>query len=121
MALLAVAGNAGGVLVVGVVGSTQCLRPRVLDLPRAFRSDDAVVAEAYFASAEVAVSRGPVVDGVEVVSHDPAIIPQIGNAARSFHSESLATRALPIRIVLLAPAEKKKATPRELYGWGERG
>src|SRR5579864_1480371 len=84
MALLTVAGNAGGVLVVAVVGSAQCLRPRVLDLPRAFRSDDAVVAEAYFASAEVAVSRGPVVDGVEVVSHDLTIIPQIGNAAGCF-------------------------------------
>lgn len=55
--LLTVAGNAGGVLVVAGVGSAQCLRPRVLDLPRPFRSDDAVVAEAYFASAEGGSTR----------------------------------------------------------------
>jgi hypothetical protein len=68
MALFAIAGDAGRAQIVPVVRSAARLRVGVFDFPRSPGSDDAVVYEANLAAADVAVSRGAVVDGVDVVN-----------------------------------------------------
>jgi hypothetical protein len=67
MALFAVAWNAGRVQIVAVVRSAAGSRRRVFNLPCSPGPDDAVVAEANLALADVATARSKVVDGVEIV------------------------------------------------------